>query len=60
MDDQKKEDLKRMNDALLDQKTIEQLSSTGNAARAKRDRLKEAKELEEQAKADAEKAGKGK
>lgn len=41
-----KEDIKKLNDALLDQKTIEQLSTTGNAAKAKRDKLKEKREVQ--------------
>lgn len=49
MDDELKEDIKRMNDALLDQKTIEQLSSTGKAAKAKRDQLKEKLEMDKHA-----------
>lgn len=61
MDDATKEDIKRMNDALLDQKTIEQLSSTGNAAKVKRDQLKEKREAErERERKKAEEAGKKK
>lgn len=55
MDATTKEDIKRINEALLDLKTIEQLSRAGKAAKAKRDQLKEKSDAErerEKAKAD--------
>lgn len=39
MDEQTKEDIRRMTAALTDQKTIQQLSESGKAAKMKRDEL---------------------
>lgn len=39
MDEQTKEDIKRMTAALTDQKTIQQLSDSGKAAKMKREEL---------------------
>jgi hypothetical protein len=56
-----KGDFKRMNIALTDQKTIEQLSSSGNAANIKREELEErrkARKATEKAQEEEKKGGK--
>jgi hypothetical protein len=50
MDESNKEDIKRLNDALCDQKTIEQLSSSGMAAKIKREELERERKAREAAK----------